>query len=94
MAIHAGKIDIWTWPWPAKEPKSLPKLPALHPDRKLSAWWAEAFFVLSPILLKACGRSLQTPPVYYNEGRGLRLDAPAKIKQIREEMKKKKPTSG
>jgi len=38
------------------------------------------FLVLSPDLLKACGRSLQTLPAYDNEGRGLRLDALAKIR--------------
>lgn len=39
-----------------------------------------SFLVLSPDLLKACGRSLQTLPAYDNEGRGLRLDALAKIR--------------
>lgn len=39
-----------------------------------------SFLVLSPSLLKACGRSLQTPPAYDNEGRGRRVDAPAKIR--------------
>lgn len=38
------------------------------------------FLVLSPNLPKACGRSLQTLPAYDNEGRGLRLDALAKIR--------------
>ncbi|CAJ1076692.1 Hypothetical predicted protein [Xyrichtys novacula] len=38
------------------------------------------FLVLSPNLPKACGRSLQIPPAYDNEGRGLRLDALAKIR--------------
>lgn len=38
------------------------------------------FLVLSPSLRKACGRSLQTLPSYDNEGRGLCLDALAKIR--------------
>lgn len=41
-----------------------------------------------PNCWKACGRSLQTPPAYDNEGWGLRLDALPWLEQIREEMKK------
>lgn len=56
------------------------KAPCLEPREGKISLKGSGFLVLSPNLPKACGRSLQTLPAYDNEGRGLRLDAPAKIR--------------
>lgn len=67
----------------AREPKKKAKsskAPCLELREGKISRKGSGFLVLSPNLPKACGRSLQTLPAYDNEGRGLRLDALAKIR--------------
>lgn len=74
--------NVQDWPWPSagtKQAKSS-KVPCLELREGKISLKGSGFLVLSPNLPKACRQSLQTPPAYDNEGRGLNLDALAKIR--------------